>query len=523
VRVLLDRVLGAGRAAGLTLPRKTASAMREQAQERFRKACGLTAPLVLACESPTGLDSGSTTRTFPCPFVLIGRTPRADLFLDNEEVSRRHAFLQAIAGKILVVDLLSRTKVYWEGEGTPRSRGWLGPRGYIEVGSHRISRSRQDAGDHDHGLSAGSYTAFDEPSEAAPVLRCALELPIRVGDNPSLWPVEGEMAMVGRAEECQLVLSDDSISRFHAALVPTPSGLWVVDLSAREGVLVSGERVRWAWLADGDTIRMGRFTFILRYESVPVEITRADVPLEAGARSDGPSGSELAVRKGASDGGRRNLAVRSGGRSLAPVRAKRSAPVEPETIVPSGAELLGPMPFPANPMAMWQQQMQLMESFHNDMILMVQMFVAMHKEHSASVRHELDMVRRLTRELDALQAKTGASPETDDAGDPVTPDLPPSRSGSARTKDRKKQVETPDAEDLDQDSDRAVPKSTHQDRRSRPASSKISSTQGPGDSSSNGKRAGQNSQIHAHLTERIAELQRQRQGYWQRILSTINR
>ena len=48
-------------------------------------------------------------------------------------------------------------------------------------------------------------------------------------------------------------------------------------------------------------------------------------------------------------------------------------------------------------MAMWQQQMQLMESFHNDMILMVQMFVAMHREHLASVRDELDMVQQLTR------------------------------------------------------------------------------------------------------------------------------
>jgi hypothetical protein len=38
-------------------------------------------------------------------------------------------------------------------------------------------------------------------------------------------------------------------------------------------------------------------------------------------------------------------------------------------------------------MAMWQQQMRLMESFPNEMSLMVQMFVAMHGEHLASVRH----------------------------------------------------------------------------------------------------------------------------------------
>ena len=54
---------------------------------------------------------------------------------------------------------------------------------------------------------------------------------------------------------------------------------------------------------------------------------------------------------------------------------------------------------------MWQQQMRLMESFHNDMIMMVQMFFAMHREHLASAREELDRVEQLTRELSALQAR----------------------------------------------------------------------------------------------------------------------
>ena len=61
------------------------------------------------------------------------------------------------------------------------------------------------------------------------------------------------------------------------------------------------------------------------------------------------------------------------------------------------------IPGPANQLALWQQQMQVMESFHKDMILMVQMFVAMHREHVVSVRDELDRVQQLTRELSELQ------------------------------------------------------------------------------------------------------------------------
>ena len=52
---------------------------------------------------------------------------------------------------------------------------------------------------------------------------------------------------------CQFVLTDDSVSKFHAALIRTPLGVWVIDLLAREGTYVNGERVSWAWLGDGDT------------------------------------------------------------------------------------------------------------------------------------------------------------------------------------------------------------------------------------------------------------------------------
>ena len=47
---------------------------------------------------------------------------------------------------------------------------------------------------------------------------------------------------------------------------------------------------------------------------------------------------------------------------------------------------------------------------------MVQMFVAMHREHLASVRHELDMVQQLTGELSALQAKLAEPAASAEAG-----------------------------------------------------------------------------------------------------------
>ena len=40
-----------------------------------------------------------------------------------------------------MIDLQSRTKVYWEGEESPRDRGWLDPGQFIQVGPYRIRQN----------------------------------------------------------------------------------------------------------------------------------------------------------------------------------------------------------------------------------------------------------------------------------------------------------------------------------------------------------------------------------------------
>jgi pSer/pThr/pTyr-binding forkhead associated (FHA) protein len=495
--------------------------MNERALELFRNACGLNSPLTFKCETAGDPKADVAIHETDFPFALLGRDPQSDLVLDHAQISRRHAFLQAVAGRILVVDLQSRSKVIWEGEEAPRSRGWLDQERFIQVGPYRIWRAGGDPRWDQQPELIGPSPAMDEAPNPKSVLQAALELPIRMGERPTLWPLSEQFVLVGRAPECDLVLADESVSRFHAALVPTPSGVWVVDLLAREGVHVNNERVRWAWLAEGDSFRLGSFTFILRYQTPPEQITRRDVPLEAGASVALQPGTELAVRLAKPDDERRALTVRSGSRI--PVRLKTtgfSQTVEPARLVAADAgSWEAAIPFPSNPMAMWQQQMQMMESFHNDMILMVQMFVAMHREHLASVRHELDMVKRLTGELGVLQGKVTESQRSEHAGI----DRPSGQPGSDRALDRKSTSAKPLA---DNDVERA-------NRPGRRMTEPVAGPVAAGPKASSAKRstppesadaaAGGSDQVHAVLTQRIAQLQRERQGYWQRILSTITR
>ena len=216
----------------------------ESARALFRSACGLSVPLALECREANGSAAASVTHAFESPFVLIGRDRKSDLLLDRAEISRRHAFLLAVADRTLVVDLESRTKISWDGEEAPRSKGWLDQDRFIQLGPYRIRRvdchPSEDKQSEILDLSSSTQPA---PGEAGFIPRAALELPIRIGEGRSLLPLDEPVVLVGRSAECELNLSDETVSRFHAVLVSTSSGVWVVDLLAREGVYINGERV----------------------------------------------------------------------------------------------------------------------------------------------------------------------------------------------------------------------------------------------------------------------------------------
>src|SRR6516165_9409557 len=89
---------------------ESTSIMSESPLELFRRACGLSKPLSLECEPLGQPDVDPAQYCFDGPFVLIGRDPRSDLVLNDPQVSRRHAFFQAIAGRVFCIDLESRAK-----------------------------------------------------------------------------------------------------------------------------------------------------------------------------------------------------------------------------------------------------------------------------------------------------------------------------------------------------------------------------------------------------------------------------
>ena len=295
----------------------------------------------------------------------------------------------------------------------PPTKRWLEQEQFIWLGRYRIRwRGRLGESAQDGEMLDPLTSHVLDRAEADQLPEAELELPIRIGESLSTWTIGSRLSLIGRSAECQLVLTDNSISTYHASLVRTPLGIWVVDLLSREGVWVNGTRVRWAWLDDGDTMRIGRFTFILRYRSLPDQISRRDVPLDAGAilsAVSGRHGWEFGRLAGAG-----SETARAADRVKASRLRTQLEPYPPSRNASCGGKRSAICGTPAQslravPARCGINMYSSLEMLHSEMILMVRMFMTMHREHVGSIRDEFDRVQQLTRELETLQAKLGGS------------------------------------------------------------------------------------------------------------------
>lgn len=73
--------------------------------------------------------------------------------------------------------------------------------------------------------------------------------------------------LIGRALDCDFMLSDGKVSRHHTRVEAHPDGHLLLDLNSANGTVVNGQKVSRAILKSGDYIRLG-FT-VIAYEVVP--------------------------------------------------------------------------------------------------------------------------------------------------------------------------------------------------------------------------------------------------------------
>src|SRR5271156_5017207 len=77
------------------------------------------------------------------------------------------------------------------------------------------------------------------------------------GDPPI--PIVRDVTVLGRHEDCDVVIGHPSLSKRHCILVKTDGLLVIRDLATTNGTKVKGQRVRWAALLPEDRVSFGAY------------------------------------------------------------------------------------------------------------------------------------------------------------------------------------------------------------------------------------------------------------------------
>jgi len=98
-------------------------------------------------------------------------------------------------------------------------------------------------------------------------------LKVRFGDNCLETIHCTGVIVIGRSEECQLTLVDNSVSRKHARIRNTPQGPVLEDLGSGNGIYVDKKKVEMAMLQEGQSFRIGttRIYYLHEPENKPPE------------------------------------------------------------------------------------------------------------------------------------------------------------------------------------------------------------------------------------------------------------
>jgi hypothetical protein len=237
-----------------------------QSIDLFVEACGATGPLQVSVEDANGQTV--LCKEFRPPFLVAGRGEQADLPLDDPAVSKRHAYLQLIAGHAFCIDLGSRTGILWDGR--PRRFGWLGNNQAVDIGPFTVRL----LGD---GHASSSTLPDWDPLRSHSVGQDPFP-PVSVeiftgGQKITSWPMKRVLALVGGSPDCKLRISGADVARFYCGLLRTPLGLWAIDLHGRDGISVNGTAVRWSRLDEGDELQVG--DVLLRVRCHPISVPGA--------------------------------------------------------------------------------------------------------------------------------------------------------------------------------------------------------------------------------------------------------
>lgn len=91
------------------------------------------------------------------------------------------------------------------------------------------------------------------------------ELVVKRGPDAGVgYAVTQSLTTIGRHRDCDIVLDDGTVSRYHAELRRDQGRYVITDAGSLNGTYLNRRPVDYAELADGDELWIGKFRFVFR-------------------------------------------------------------------------------------------------------------------------------------------------------------------------------------------------------------------------------------------------------------------
>jgi pSer/pThr/pTyr-binding forkhead associated (FHA) protein len=107
------------------------------------------------------------------------------------------------------------------------------------------------------------------------------ELPVIIGQTGPLNGMRWEIAQIitiGRDANCEIVIPDRQVSRYHARLTSEKNGVILEDLASKNGTFLNGKPVtKTHYLQDGDVIQIAliqHFVFLSSDSTIPIDFDK---------------------------------------------------------------------------------------------------------------------------------------------------------------------------------------------------------------------------------------------------------
>ena len=232
-----------------------------------------------ASAPPLAVRAQGSDRTLPAgPSYTIGRDPKSDIVVNEDRVSWQHAVLKLDRGSWVLEDTGSTNGTF---VGTQKVQK-------ITLDGETTVRLGHPADGPELTCSTGAPPRPRTVIAAKPVMAAPAAPVMATGAStashrePSvIRRLPTKVLRIGRAPDNDVVVSDLSVSRYHAELRRTANAYQIVDLDSHNGTFVNGQQVGSAPLTEGDIVGIGPSTFRLSGTELQEFVDTGDVSLVA--------------------------------------------------------------------------------------------------------------------------------------------------------------------------------------------------------------------------------------------------